>query len=155
METDTFQPFTLRRQFGTLTSVRVVPLSAHELTPRTCFSDSTALAHSELDRGPRDFSPKIPYPYLYRTSDLLRDLTAANFDRNLLLPGSIGISLLFPDQANACTQNRFWPPRGFTPASPCRGIDRSASSRTPVTPGAFTPRPLQAAGLSVSLRMPL
>ncbi len=30
---NTFQPFTLNQYFGTLTVVRVVPLSGHKLTP--------------------------------------------------------------------------------------------------------------------------
>ena len=49
---------------------------------------------SELDKEPRDFSPCIPNPYLYRMYYLTQGLTTVNFGRNQLSPVSIGFSPL-------------------------------------------------------------
>ena len=95
MTIDTFYPFTLDQYFGTLTVVWVVPLSEPKFTPGTFFLRSTKLTHLELDSGATPFEAYILNPYLYSPSILPQDLTAANFGRNQLSPGSIGFLPLF------------------------------------------------------------
>ena len=141
MDTDNLHPLTLNMYLGTLTHVWVVPLSRHRLTPRRRLLESTRPKHSELDKKPRDCSPCISNPYLYRLGALVEGLTTVNFGRNQLLPASIGFSPLFPCYKNACTQHLFGPPRHVTAASPYTGIDRPVSGRIRMTAGTFIPRP--------------
>ena len=136
-EIDILPPFTLNRCFGALTTVWVVPLSEFKLTPNPRLPGSTILLFLELDREPRDFSPIIPYPYLYQSRNLPQGLTTANFDWNQLSPSSIGFSPLDPGQKNACPQNLFGPPSPITETSPCPGLDRSVSGPAPVTSSTF------------------
>ena len=96
-------------------------------------------AHLELDKRPISFLTLISDPSLYNAPALSGDLTTVSFGGNPLSPSSIGFSPLFPSQKNACTQNLCRPPRSFTFASPCPGIVRSVSGRTPVTSGTFRP----------------
>ena len=103
MNIDTFHPLTLNWYFGTLTIVWVVPLSDIKLTPMPRFLGSTILKHSELDKEPSRFQPKILNPYLYHFSYLAEDLTTANFDRNQLSPVSIGFSPLSPGYKSTCS----------------------------------------------------
>ncbi len=110
--------------------------------------------HLELDKGSMSFPTLIPNPSLYNQNHLVRDLTTVSFDRNPLSPNSIGFSPLYPRQKNACTQNLCRPSRGFTLASPCAGIVRSVSGRTPVTHGTFIPFPSLRAGFCVRYGYP-
>ncbi len=110
--------------------------------------------HSELDKEPSPFGPKIPNPWLYGIIYLTRGLTKANFGRNQLSPVSIGFSPLFLSYTNACPQHRFRLPQGFTPTSPYPGIDRPVSGHIHVTSRTFTRRPSLLAGLLVSLWLP-
>ena len=66
----------------------------------------------------------------------------------------MGFLPLAASQKNACPQNLCRPPRGFTHASPCPGLDHTVSGCIQATPGTFIPRPSLLAGLSLSLRLP-
>eukprot|EP00828_Plagiopyla_frontata_P020404 TRINITY_DN2609_c0_g1_i2.p1 TRINITY_DN2609_c0_g1~~TRINITY_DN2609_c0_g1_i2.p1 ORF type:complete len:295 (+),score=-66.29 TRINITY_DN2609_c0_g1_i2:100-984(+) len=153
MVIDTLYPLTLDWYFGTLTVVWVVPLSGLTLTTSPRLLKSTMQGNLELDQKPKDFSPQIPNPYLYHPYHLVQGLTTANFNRNQLLPVSIGFSPLSASQKNTCSQHLFGPPRCFDSASPYPRIDRPASGLILVTLGTFIPSPWQTAGLLVSLRM--
>lgn len=146
MKLYTFHPLTLNQYLGTLTIVWVVPLFRYTLTAYRRFPNSTIQWPLELNKRPRDFSPKISNPQLYNHYHLLRDQTSAYFGRNQLLPSSIGFSPLFPSHKNACPQHLFRPPRSFTSASPCSGIDRSVSGSIQVTKGRLVPLPSLPAG---------
>lgn len=133
MVIDIFPPLTLNRHLGTLTISWVVPLLEFKFTPNSRLPSSSILILSELDKKPRDFSPLISYPSLYRIKHLPRGLTTANFDWKQLSPSSIGFSPLNPSQKNACSQNLCGPPPLVEEVSPCSGLDRSVSAHTPVT----------------------
>lgn len=65
-----------------------------------------------------------------------------HFERNQLLPVSLGFSPLFPDHpSEMILSTGNGPPPPFRRASACPGIDRPVSGLVPVIPGAFTPRP--------------
>lgn len=110
------------------------------------FPASTTLRHSELDKEAKGFPSYIPNPSLYHLNYLRQDWTAAHFGRNQLSLPSIGFSPLIQSYTNACTQHRFGPPRGITPASTYPGLDRTVSGRTQVTKGIFIPHPSLLAG---------
>lgn len=96
MDDDTLHPLTLNEYLGALTVVWVVPLMRTELTPVRRLPASTAHTPSELDKEPTPFGAKILNPYLYNVCCLSGGLTTANFDRNQLLPDSIGFLPLIP-----------------------------------------------------------
>lgn len=100
-----------------------------------------------------DILPQNTYPQLYPDNLLGRDLTQANFDWNQLSRNSIGFSPLYPDHANQQMRNRFGPPRGFTLASACPGIDHPVSGNFPKTKGAVNTLALKTCGDSLSLRL--
>lgn len=68
-------------------------------------------------------------------------------------PDSMGFLPLATGYRNGCTQHPFRPPRRFTDASSYPRLDRPASGNIQVTSSTFILRPLQAAGLSLSLRL--
>lgn len=97
--------------------------------------------------------PQNTYPQLYPDNHLNRDLTKANFDWNQLSVVSIGFSPLYPSHTNKQTMYRFGPPRNFTPASTCPGIDQQLSGQVLKTKGAVNTLALKTCGDSLSLRL--
>jgi len=144
----------LSQRLGALTLGWVVSLLQCELTPHHSLQRSTMSIALEFDKVPRDFSPpKHPISaLLYRLSR--SELNYGSFREEPAISSLDWPFTPIPrSEERFARQNPFRLPSLWREISPCPGIDRLVSGLKTVTPGAFTPRPLQkAADLLVSLQ---
>ncbi len=149
----------LRRDFGALASVSVVPVSARELTPRSPSPAIYGAATFGVRRGPPGFHtgqpPSVTLPRRLPPAGLAWGATSAGTSYPPCLIGlsplprahGIGLSPRTPSG----------PPPSIRWASPWPGVDRRASGLVPAAPRPFrrrpSPRRSEVAGLSLSLRL--
>ena len=135
---------TLSQHLGTLTLVRVVPLSVMRLTPHK--PASRLLPHRHIRSSKRKEDLSIPYFHigaLQRRQRLPRpgydplrwELAITELDWLLAPCPKLGDRVARQDPCG--------PPPGFRPASSYSGHDRPVSSLTAMTKGPFRPLPLQ------------
>lgn len=111
---------------------------------------------SEFDKKTGGFPPWFSDQYLYPRTDLRQGWASAHFERNQLLPNSIGCSPLAPDYSNDLNLNMdSGLPSPFRRISSYPGLDRPVSGLILVTWALSYPHlsPVRVADASLSLRL--